>query len=506
MDATDTVPETARLAEVSEAVVRACVQKGWLALETVALRRNPWESVEGRKAVAPPLTALQQQAVQAITGAVEAGEARSFLLFGVTGSGKTEVFLHAIEETLARGRQVIVLVPEISLTAQAMSLYHGRFPGKVAVLHSNLSPGERFDEWGRIARGEAQVVLGARSAIFAPCPKLGLIVIDEEHESSYKQESSPRYHAKAVALERGRLCSAPVVLASATPNLESMREAELGHHTLLRLPERIADRPLPPVKLVDLKRMTANARILSHPLRVAIGERLAAGQQVILFLNRRGFSYSLLCSACGFIESCPHCALPLTYHKGAVLLRCHHCDYSKRPSSACPNCKGAQIAFRGVGTERLEAEVQALWPQARLGPARPRHHRAQGRASRNPRALRTRRDGYPHRHADGRQGLRLPQGHAGGRHRRRYFARHPGFPRAGAHLPTAHPGGRTRRARRMGGRGDRANFSARALRHPGGRAARLRVFLHAGNPPARRNRSLLAAAHRADQRAGEWRK
>ncbi|HEX2950831.1 MAG TPA: primosomal protein N', partial [Armatimonadota bacterium] len=367
----DTMPltaaEIARQAQIGDAVVRTCITKGWLRQEKAAIRRNPWESVQGRKATPPQLTEPQQQAVQAITSAVHAQENRTFLLYGVTGSGKTEVFLHAIEHVLAQHRQAIVLVPEISLTAQAMALYHGRFPGKVAVLHSNLSAGERFDEWQRITNGEAQVILGARSAIFAPCPNLGLIVIDEEHESSYKQESSPRYHARKVAFERGRLCDAPIVLASATPSLESMREAELGYHTLLTLPERIASRPLPPVKLVDLRRMTSGARILSSPLRTAIAKRLAEGQQIILFLNRRGYSYSLLCPECGHIETCPHCAVPLTYHQGARILRCHHCDYQQRPMTSCPDCHGVQIAFKGVGTERLEMEVHKLWPEARIG-------------------------------------------------------------------------------------------------------------------------------------------
>ena len=360
-------PEVARRSGVSDAVVRTGVDKGWLRQETVSLRRNPWEQVLGRKPIPPALTAVQLAAVSAITTAIMARDARSFLLFGVTGSGKTEVFLHAIEVVLAQGRQVIVLVPEISLTAQAMALYHGRFPGQVAVLHSHLSPGERFDEWQRIAAGEARVVLGARSALFAPCPNLGLIVIDEEHESSYKQESSPRYHAKPVALQRGRLCGAPVVLASATPSLESMREAELGQHTLLRLPERIESRPLPIVKLVDLRRMTSRARILSAPLRDAITLRLAAHQQTILFLNRRGYAHTLLCRSCGHQESCPQCAVPLTFHKIAGLLRCHHCDYQQAALTDCPRCHGTRIAFRGVGTEHLEAEVQELWPEARLG-------------------------------------------------------------------------------------------------------------------------------------------
>lgn len=364
-----TVPDVARRAGVSPAVVRTCLAKGWLCSENVAIRRNPWETVRGRKAIPPVLTTRQQVAVDAVVGAVNAYESRSFLLWGVTGSGKTEVYLHAIERVLAAGRQAIVLVPEISLTSQAMALYHGRFPGLVAILHSHLSSGERYDEWQRIADGEAQVVLGARSAIFAPCPALGLIVIDEEHESSYKQESSPRYHAREVALERGRLCGAPVVLASATPSLESMHAAEMAQHTLLRLPERIERRPLPVVKLVDLRRMTANARILSHPLRVAISERLAAKQQVILFLNRRGYSHTLLCqnTKCGFFQDCPNCSVPLTYHKQAALLRCHHCDHQQPTRLICPKCGGMQLPFKGVGTERLEMEVAALWPEARLG-------------------------------------------------------------------------------------------------------------------------------------------
>jgi primosomal protein N' (replication factor Y) len=362
-----TAPELARRAGVGTSAVQACVEKGLLEARTVLVRRNPWEQIRGRKAVPPPLTDEQAAAVAAIGAATTAHAAASFLLYGVTGSGKTEVFLHAIADTLAAGRQAIVLVPEISLTAQAMALYHGRFPGQVAVLHSHLSTGERYDEWQRIAAGDARVVLGARSAIFAPCPDVGLIIIDEEHESSYKQESSPRYHAKAVALERGRLAGAPVVLASATPSLESMREAELGTHTLLRLPQRIEARPLPTVKLVDLRRMTTRARILSAPLREAIAARLAAGQQTILFLNRRGYSHTLLCRECGYQESCPDCAVPLTFHKLAGLLRCHHCDYQKPAIATCPSCRGMQIAYKGVGTEQLEAEVQALWPEARLG-------------------------------------------------------------------------------------------------------------------------------------------
>ncbi len=362
-----TAPEVARRAGVGPAVARACVEKGWLRQERAAVRRNPWEGVYGRKATPPALTPEQARAVAAISAAARGRESRSFLLFGVTGSGKTEVFLHAIEATLALGRQAIVLVPEISLTAQAMELYHGRFPGKVAVLHSHLSSGERFDEWARIAAGEAQVVLGARSAIFAPCPDPGLIVIDEEHESSYKQESSPRYHAREVALRRGALRGAPVVLASATPSLETMRAAELGRHTLLRLPARIEARPLPTVKLVDLRRMTSGARVLSAPLRQAIAARLAAGQQTILFLNRRGFAPVLLCGGCGHKVPCPNCAVTVTYHKEARAVRCHHCDYTAQPPDVCPVCRHVLNAFRGVGTEQLEEEVRKLWPAARVG-------------------------------------------------------------------------------------------------------------------------------------------
>ena len=298
------IPDLARRAGVSEATVRACVEKGWLRRMTIAVRRNPWEHVRGRQATPPALNPAQQAALDPIVAALHAHQASSFLLYGITGSGKTEVFLHAIAAALALGKQCIVLVPEISLTSQAMALYHGRFPGQVAVLHSNLSAGERFDEWARIAGGEARVVLGARSAVFAPCTELGLLIIDEEHESSYKQDNSPRYHAKAVALERGRLCQAPVVLASATPSLDSMREAELGRHTLLRLPERIEARPLPPVKLVDLRRMTLRGK---NSLRaVARSHRRATG--------RRRADHPLSQSA----RLRPHAALPRLWPPGDV--------------------------------------------------------------------------------------------------------------------------------------------------------------------------------------------
>jgi primosomal protein N' (replication factor Y) len=360
------IAETAKRAGVGSAIVKTAIEKGWVKLEEIELRRNPWSSITGRGQVAPVLSQTQQIALNEINTAIDGAIPKSFLLYGVTGSGKTEVFLHGISHALEQGKSTIILVPEISLTAQAMALYHGRFPGQVAVLHSNLGVGERYDEWQRISKGEAKVIVGARSAIFAPVVNLGLIIIDEEHESSYKQDSSPRYHAKDVAIQLGHLTGAPVVLASATPSLESMYEAEKGKHQLLRLPERIADRPMPEVKIVDLRTMAKTSKVISVPLREEIEKRLANKEQIILFLNRRGFAHTLLCRDCGRQESCPYCAVPLTYHKMSGIMRCHHCDHTIPAISTCPDCKGVRIAFRGVGTEQLEAEVQAIWPTARI--------------------------------------------------------------------------------------------------------------------------------------------
>jgi len=359
--------ELATRVGVSVSTVQALVKQGLLRVRWTPVRRMPWGSAVEKAAPPVCLTAEQKAAVAAIVGAVEAGRPESFLLYGVTASGKTEVFLRAIERVLALGRQAIVLMPEISLTAQAVGIYRARFSDRVAILHSALSVGERWDEWQRIRTGEAAVVIGARSAVFAPTSSLGLIVVDEEHDSSYKQEQAPRYHAREVALRRGELSSCPVVLASATPALESFYDAEQGRHRLLKLPTRVEDRPLPRVRVVDMRGSGPGTRILSTPLRQGIAPRLQAGEQVILLLNRRGFATFLLCPVCGESVRCPDCRVALKYHRESRQVRCHHCGLAETPPDVCARCGGRQIRFSGFGTERVERELRAVFPGARIG-------------------------------------------------------------------------------------------------------------------------------------------
>jgi primosomal protein N' (replication factor Y) len=360
------VTDLAGRAGVSPSAVQALVRQGLLRSVRRPVRRVPWPQAEVEQRLPPTLTPEQTAAVRAICQAADAGRFESFLLYGVTASGKTEVFLRVMDHILPRGRQAIVLLPEISLTAQAVSIYRARFGDRVAILHSGLSLGERWDEWQRIEGGEAQVVLGARSALFAPTHNLGLIVMDEEHESSsYKQEQAPRYHAREVALARGGLAQCPVVLASATPSLEAFHDAQRGRHRLLRLPTRVEDRPMPTVRVVDVRASGPRPAILSTPLRQAIAARLRAGDQVILFLNRRGFATFLLCPACGEAVRCPECRVSLTYHREAREVRCHHCGFSAAASAVCARCGGHNIRFSGFGTERVEKELAAVFPQAR---------------------------------------------------------------------------------------------------------------------------------------------
>ncbi len=307
----------------------------------------------------------QQRALDAIVAALEAAEAHGMVLFGVTGSGKTEVYLQAIERVVSFGRQAIVLVPEISLTPQTVRRFRARFDG-VAVLHSHQSHVERHHEWQRIARGEVQVVVGARSAVFAPTPHLGLIVMDEEHESSFKQDSSPRYHARDVAWQRALAERIPLVLGSATPSLESWQKTEQREFTRLDLPRRVSNRPLPDVLTVDL-RDPAQTRFsrgaISRPLHQAMVAALRNKGQVILLLNRRGFSTHVQCPACGYVAECPACDLSLTFHRQESILRCHYCDYHEPPPACCPDCKSPAIQYGGIGTQKLEAEVRLRFPE-----------------------------------------------------------------------------------------------------------------------------------------------
>lgn len=311
------------------------------------------------------LNADQDLALQRILSALESGEARGLLLHGVTGSGKTEVYLQAIQRVNSFGRQAIVLVPEISLTPQTVRRFRSRFD-RVAVLHSHLSPVERHRHWQRIAAGEVQVVVGARSAIFAPTPHLGLIVIDEEHESTFKQDVAPRYHARDVAWQRASAEGIPLLLGSATPALESWQRAAAGEFELISLPRRVLNRPLPDVVTVDLRdqAQTRYSRgAISRPLHQAMVAALRDGGQAILLLNRRGFSTHIQCPGCGYVLQCPDCEMSLTFHKQANRTICHCCDHEEPPPTACPDCKSPAIRYGGLGTQKLEAEVRNRFPQ-----------------------------------------------------------------------------------------------------------------------------------------------
>lgn len=307
----------------------------------------------------------QQAALDVILGALSSRQHLAVLMHGVTGSGKTEVYIRAIDEVLQFGRQAIVLVPEISLTPQTKQRFSSRF-GSVAVLHSHMSDAERHWHWQRIAKGEVQVIIGARSAIFAPTPQLGLIVIDEEHDHSFKQGESPRYHARDVALQRARAENVPLVLGSATPALESWQAVARGEFKLIDMPTRVSNRPLPDVATIDLRTEFQDRRsrgAISRPLQNAMEQALAEDGQVILLLNRRGFSTHIQCPSCGYVANCPHCSIALTHHREGDRIVCHYCDHQQQAPAKCPDCKFDGIRYSGLGTERLEAEVKARFQQ-----------------------------------------------------------------------------------------------------------------------------------------------
>lgn len=313
------------------------------------------------------LSVDQRQALRHVLDALATGTQQTVLLHGITGSGKTEVYMQAIHEVLGYGRSAIVLVPEISLTPQTRQRFSERF-GQVACLHSHMSPVERHFQWRRIVAGEVPVVVGPRSAVFAPLPRLGLIVIDEEHDSSFKQDSQPRYHARDVALHRSYLEQIPLLLGSATPSLESWRRAQSGVYRLASLPRRIHNRPLPDVTTVDmrLQHSEKSRGAISRPLYQAIQQTLGDKGQVILMLNRRGFATTIQCPSCGHVAACPDCDLPLTHHRDGAKAVCHYCDYQIPTPPVCPNCKFDGINYSGLGTQRLEIEVQQRFPQARV--------------------------------------------------------------------------------------------------------------------------------------------
>ncbi|MBI2881612.1 MAG: primosomal protein N' [Candidatus Tectomicrobia bacterium] len=358
---------------------KALVQRGWIRVQEVEAE-GPAEGGTPRAPQAPAgdppaLMEDQRAALNAVVGALDAGGYRAFLLQGVTGSGKTEVYLRAMERALALGRGALVLVPEIALTPQLLQRFRSRFGGRVAELHSGLAPSERRRQWRRAAEGPASIVVGARSAVFAPVRRLGLVVVDEEHDASYKQEESPRYNARDAALVRARQAGACAILGSATPSLESFYNGEAGKYVRLCLPKRVEDRPLPRVSVVDLRSRprrlagppgTAGGGVLSEALAEAISSRLGRGEQTLLFLNRRGFAACLQCRDCGWTAECPHCSVSLTFHLPDRSLRCHYCDHRARSPEVCPACSGSGLDTKGVGTQRVEDAVRARFSGARI--------------------------------------------------------------------------------------------------------------------------------------------
>lgn len=362
------VERTSLVKELGSSPVSGLLEKGLIRKFTERVERGSAGvadlPAEHPRPAAIQLNPDQQRAWAAIETRLHTGGFHAFLLHGVTGSGKTEVYLRAIEEVVRQGKEAIVLVPEISLTPQTLERFSGR-SGAVAVLHSNLTDAERGTYWRRIAGGLAPVVVGARSAVFAPTRKLGLIVIDEEHESSFKQEATPRYHARDVAVMRASLAGVPILLGSATPSLESFHNAAKGTYTLLELPARVEDRPLPKVHLVDLRTEPKPAGkhfAVGATLEKGMRDALKAGGQVMLLLNRRGFSTHVHCPGCGHVAQCAHCDLALTFHRAKAALVCHYCGWETPPVLKCPGCDKPTMRYQGLGTEKLQTEIEEKFP------------------------------------------------------------------------------------------------------------------------------------------------
>jgi primosomal protein N' (replication factor Y) len=350
------------------AVLRRLVELGLLSEETVELCRDPFRELEVKEYVPVELNAAQRTALERVEQGLTAGTFQPCLLHGVTGSGKTEVYLRAIAKALELGRQALLLVPEIALTPQLVGRFRSWFAGRdvrLAVLHSGLSDGERYDAWRQVARGEVEVVIGARSAVFAPLPEIGLIVVDEEHDGSYKQSEGFRYNGRDLALLRGQMAGATVLLGSATPALTSYQRAQDGQMLYLELPERTAQRLLPQVELLDLAGHKGESP-LHDALLASLGTTLANGEQALLLLNRRGYSPYLLCHECGATLRCPNCEITLTYSQVQRVLRCHYCDYRDRPPERCERCGGDHLLPEGTGTERLEEAIAQAFPEARI--------------------------------------------------------------------------------------------------------------------------------------------
>ncbi len=365
------VAELIKETGAAHATMQSLAKKGMIATDAQEVARDPHQKETFLPASKLELNAEQAGVFEKVRAAILQPETHQpILLHGVTGSGKTEIYLQAIELVLELGKTAIMLVPEIALTPQTVERFKSRFASMqagVAVLHSHLSQGERHDEWHKINDGHARIVIGARSAIFAPLENVGLIVVDEEHENSYKQEEAPRYHGRDIAVLRASMEKCPVILGSATPSLESYHNVQTGKYTLLKLTQRVDAQKMPFIRIIDMRQEALKQKgqpVLSEKLRQGITARLEKKEQSILFLNRRGFSTSLICTVCGYVCQCPNCSVALTYHRAASKIVCHICGHVATVPSKCPECADPKIRYSGAGTEKVEEAVQKIFPQA----------------------------------------------------------------------------------------------------------------------------------------------
>ncbi|MBV5317027.1 MAG: primosomal protein N', partial [Desulfobulbaceae bacterium] len=344
------------------------LEHGLLRLETERVYRDPFGEPPSFYPAPEQLTVEQQEVLAALLPAIAGAAFAPFLLFGVTGCGKTEVYMQAVQQALSLGRTALVLVPEIALASQLEAHFYSRFGSQLAVLHSGLSDGERLDQWQTVLESTAKVVLGARSAVFAPLENLGVIIVDEEHEPAYKQEDGLRYNGRDLAVLRAQLSQCPIVLGSATPSVVSYHHCAQKKYSLLTMRKRVAEQPLPTVEIIDLASVKRSRPdlVFSDRLITALGETLEQGKQSLLFVNRRGFSSSMLCRDCGHILQCKHCQVSLTLHRSKRTLLCHYCGYSQHPNILCPACGSSRMAGLGIGSERIEEEVTQLFPEARV--------------------------------------------------------------------------------------------------------------------------------------------
>lgn len=363
-----TVTDLIEQAETSRSTIKSLVEKALLIEKDVEVSRDPYANRKFKRTKPLVLMKNQQKVIEPIYETINNEQHQTFLIHGVTGSGKTEIYLQSIAKVIDLGKEAIVLVPEISLTPQMVQRFKERFGSLVAVLHSALSKGEKYDEWRKIQNGMVQVVVGARSAIFAPFKNIGIIIIDEEHEATYKQEENPRYHARDVAIERASYYKCPLILGSATPSLETYARAKKGVYQLLSIPERVNDVSLPAVEIVDMREelRMGNRSMFSKSLYEKLLLRLERGEQSVMFLNRRGYSTFVMCRDCGYVAECPHCDISLTYHQTSRSIKCHYCGHEEQMPQKCSSCQSEHIRFFGSGTQKVEEEITKVFPGARV--------------------------------------------------------------------------------------------------------------------------------------------